>query len=96
MPRIFKYVYRIPPIDFFRNLIVEGGLSDAFPYCEAPSVFHDMPDIPRDDTVYKFFVPYDGGEMVPVYLCKGDNNGDTYLFSNYDWLSYLTKNAEAV
>lgn len=85
----FGFIYRVPAVDFFNGLLVEG------PSETADDVINELPDEPRDGEVYKFYVPMDDG-IIPVYLCKGDNNGDTYLFSHRDWLSYLTKNAERV
>lgn len=82
------YVYLIPPIDFWKNAIVAGEK-------ETMHVLALMPEKPRDGMVFKTFVPYDGC-LIPVYICKADNNGDTYLFSKQDFVSFYNNYVEEV
>lgn len=84
----FKYMWYIPPIDFWNNAIVA---SDE----ETIKVLKNMPEEPRDNIVYKTYVPGDT-ELVTVYICKADNNGDTYLFSDEDFISFYNKNARRI
>lgn len=68
----FKYIWRGSPIDFWENAIVTNE-------AETARVFSDMPEPSRDDIVYKTYVPGDT-ELVPLYMCKADNNGTIYFF----------------
>lgn len=82
------HVYCMPAIDFWRGAIVAGDK-------ETKHILGLMPEEPRDGMVFKTFVPYDGG-LLPVYICKADNNGDTYLFSKHDFVSFYNKYVEEV
>lgn len=73
----FRYVYMTSPIDWWENAIMPTEE-------ERERVISQMPEEPRCKTVYKLYVPYPGGcEIVPIYLCKADNNGTVYIFSDY-------------
>ena len=73
----FKYIYWTFPIDWWGNAIIATEE-------ETNRVLYQMPEEPRDKRVYKLYVPYPGGsEIVPIYLCKADNNGTVYIFSDY-------------
>lgn len=77
--RRFKYMYCMGPIDYW------GGASVADPDIEY-AVLEQMPDEPRDGIVYKLLLPnpdYDY-QLRPIYLCKGENNGTVYIFSDWD------------
>jgi hypothetical protein len=42
-----------------------------------------MPEPPRAPIVYKLLYFYAGEqELFPIYLCKADNNGTVYVFSD--------------
>ena len=42
-----------------------------------------MPEEPRDGSVYKLYVPCpDTFQLEPIYLCKAENNGTVYIFSD--------------
>lgn len=74
----YKYCYMTSPIDIW-----DGATIAEFEATQ--NVIRQMPDIPRDGNVYKLLIPYEGNpELAPIYLCKGDNNGDTYIFSDFD------------
>jgi len=83
---MFNYMWTLPPIDEFSDLIiVDGSTRD--------NVISNMPEVERTNNVYKMYIPYDNF-IVPVYLCKADNNGTVYLFSDYDVFGYLIKNVK--
>lgn len=69
------YGYRTAPCDFWDGI----ALADEF---ERKVILSLMPDEPRDYTVYKSYLPGNGYDLEVFYFCKGDNNGDTYIFSN--------------
>lgn len=79
----FKFIYRIPPIDFWANAIIASEE-------ESARVLDQMPEEPRENIVFKTYVPGDT-ELIPVYICKADNNGDTYVFSDEDFVSLYIK-----
>lgn len=72
----FKFIYEHEPIDFF-----EGSLSVSNE--EELRVLTQMPEESRDSRVYKTYIPY-GCMLVPIYMCKADNNGTTYIFTDYN------------
>lgn len=73
----FKHIYMAPPIDWWGNAMMATEE-------ETCRVLSQMPEEPRDERVYKLYVPYpSGNEIVPIYLCKADNNGTVYIFSDY-------------
>ena len=74
----FKHIYGIPPIDFWEGSVYP---SEAEHY----DVLEQMPEAPRSDTVHKLYVPIPGyPELIPIFLCKADNNGTVYIFSDYE------------
>lgn len=80
----FAYVWSSPPIDFWEGAII----------CtieERERVMAQMPEPARNDIVLKTFMP---GDIImrPIYMCKADNNGSIYYFSDFDFISYYTKN----
>lgn len=77
----FKHIYLMDPIDFWDK----AELADSI---IAEEVLKQMPEGPRDGYVYKLLWPYPP-MIAEVYLCKADNNGTTYLFSNFDIIKSL-------
>ena len=78
----FNYIYSLPPIDFWDN--VQMATLE-----ETHRVLENMPEPPRQfENVYKTFVPFES-EIVPVFMCKADNNGTVYLFCDNDIYTYL-------
>lgn len=77
MTRGFKHCWSFSPIDFWENGIVCGVE-------EQERILASMPDEPRRPLeLCKVYVPVPGHiELEPVYLCKGDNNGTTYMFAD--------------
>ena len=73
----FKHIYSSMPIDWWDNATIAT--------CEeSERVLEQMPEGPRDGIVYRLYVPYPQGAMlVPIFLCKADNNGTVYIFSDY-------------
>lgn len=53
---------------------------------ERETILALMPEESRDDKVYKSYLPGNGYDLEPVYFCKADNNGTTYIFSNFEFL----------
>ena len=84
----FKYIWRIPPIDFWAGAMI----ADA---SETKKVLNSMPEEPRSETVYVTYVPGDT-ELTPVYICKADNNGTTYLFADEDVFGFHERYAECI
>lgn len=73
----FEYVYLISAIDFWDG----AQIADRY---ETEAVLNQMPET-RDDIVYKLYLPCPGSSSIlPVYLCKADNNGTTYIFSRWN------------
>lgn len=73
----FEHIYMSPPIDWWGNAILATEE-------ESGRVLSQMPEEPRDGNVYKLYVPYPNGfKIVPIYLCKAENNGTVYIFSDY-------------
>ena len=79
MEETFAYIYEMEPLDEYDGLTVAS-------YREAYRVFRAMPEEPRDYVVLKAYMPMIGlgCGLAPYYLCKADNNGTTYIFSDYD------------
>jgi len=72
----FSYIYGMPPIDFWEGSVFP---SEAEHY----AVLSQMPEEPRSEIVHKLFIPVPGNpELVPVFLCKAENNGTVYMFSD--------------
>lgn len=82
----FNHVYMMDPIDFWEKATLADEYTTA-------AVLAQMPEPPRNETVYKLILP-DPPEFSEVYLCKADNNGTIYIFSNFDLHSvfrYITE-----
>ena len=80
----FKNIYEAEPIDFWDR----AELADEY---TTAAVLEQMPETPRDGKVYKIPFP-NPPELSEIYLCKADNNGTIYIFSNFDIHKvYLTK-----
>jgi len=77
---VFKYVYWTFPIDFWSGACVaEDDIAEA--------VLDQMPEAPRNGAVYKLMLPNPGDpSLCPIYLCKADNNGTIYIFSDWNIL----------
>ena len=74
----FKHIYEMAPIDHWENALVPSTE-------EADRVLAQMPEEPRDFRVYKLLMFKNGEyELFPVYLCKAENNGTVYIFSDID------------
>lgn len=72
----FAYIYEIAPIDFWDNCLTPSME-------EEERVLYQMPEAPRTPVVYKLLYFYAGEqELFPIYLCKADNNGTVYVFSD--------------
>ena len=72
----FMHIYAIPPIDLWENALVPS-------MDEELRVMAYMPEEPRDGWVYKLYVPCpDTFQLEPIYLCKAENNGTVYIFSD--------------
>ena len=70
------------PIDFWEKAeLADRIIQDA--------VLEQMPETPRDGDVYKLVIP-DPPMLREIYLCKADNNGTTYIFSDFD-ITYFTR-----
>lgn len=72
----FKYIWWSNPIDFYENAMIPSQE-------ETERVLSQMPEPFRGEFVCKCIVPYDSCFAV-LYTCKADNNGTTYIFSDYD------------
>ena len=79
---MFEYIYLIPPIDSWDNAIVASEK-------ETMCVLDQMPESPRDGVIYKTHIPYDG-KLITIYMCKADNDGDVYIFSHEDFVSFYS------
>ena len=72
----FNYIYEIAPIDYWENALTPSME-------EADRVLAQMPEESRDRRVYKLIMFKNGEyELFPVYLCKAENNGTVYIFSD--------------
>ncbi len=79
---MFKFMWVMEsPIDFFEGAMIASEE-------EAERVIDQMPEHPRHNVVFKVWVP-DEMCFTPVFICKADNNGDTYLFADRDVFGYL-------
>ena len=79
---VFKHIYQMDPIDFWEKAeLADRIIQDA--------VLEQMPETPRDGDVYKLVIP-DPPMLREIYLCKADNNGTTYIFSDFD-ITYFTR-----
>lgn len=85
---MFKYVWKISAIDFFEGAMIASEN-------EKERVLKQMPEEPRYDVVFKVWVPGDV-EFTPVFVCKADNNGDTYLFADDDVFKFLQNDLKRV
>lgn len=67
--------------------------------CLWQEVLDNMPEEPREYKVYETLIPVPYYlAMIPIYLCKADNNGTVYVLSRYNfdlgdlgWYSYNGK-----
>ena len=84
----FNHIWWTFPIDFWENAIVAGDE-------EAQRVLSQMPEEPRDNLVFKTYMPWDG-ELAVIYMCKADNNGTIYLFSDENIFGYYDRSIEEV
>lgn len=46
-------------------------------------IMQRMPELPRNQRVYKTYFPYQD-RLEPIYFCKAENNGTTYMFTEHD------------
>lgn len=72
----YRYVWRGLPIDFWEGAMVAG-------IDETNTILAQMPEEPREEMVLMTYVPYDCG-LVPLFMCKADNNGSVYFFCDFD------------
>ncbi len=84
----FDFIWAGNPIDFWENTIIPNNE-------EYERVMAQMPETPRDNVVLKTYIPADG-KLSPVYMCKADNNGTIYFFSDFDFVSYYNHSLELV
>jgi hypothetical protein len=76
------HIFSIAPIDNWAGATIANSK-------ETERVLSMMPETPRDNTVYKIPVVIGGcPELAAAYLCKADNNGTVYIFTNVD-LSFI-------
>lgn len=76
----FKHIYQCQPIDYWEKAELADDII-------AEEVLKQMPEEPRYRDVYKLLVPAPPS-LTEIYLCKADNNGTVYIFSNSDLLYY--------
>lgn len=68
------YVYQLPDaVDFWT-----GAQMIDNPVLES-EILERMPEEPRIPLVLQVFFPYKNN-LEPIYLCKAENNGTTYMF----------------
>lgn len=72
----FKHIYQCEPIDYWEKAELADDII-------TKAVLKQMPDEPRDGCVYKLLIPDPPG-LTEIYLCKADNNGTVYIFSDVD------------
>lgn len=72
----FKYVYSMDPIDIWEKAERADSIIEE-------AVIRQMPECPRYPEVFKLVMP-DPPMLREVYLCKADNNGTIYIFSDFD------------
>lgn len=84
----FKFIWWTFPIDEWEFAICTS-------LEETERVLTQMPEAPRTGDVYKTFIPHDGC-LVPIFMCKADNNGTVYVFSDYDIATTIKNDFEAV
>jgi hypothetical protein len=83
MTKPFPYIYEMAPIDFWDNCLTPSME-------EEERVLKQMPEKPRIPTVYKLLYFFAGEcELFPIFLCKADNNGTVYVFSDRSLYSAL-------
>lgn len=69
------YVYSLSePVDFWTGaqILDDPALEEV--------ILEMMPEAPRVPVILKVFFPYKNS-LEPIYLCKADNNGTTYMFT---------------
>lgn len=76
MTHEYRFIWHGLPIDFWEHAEVAG-------IDETAAVLAQMPEEPRTEIVYATWVPYECS-LVPLYMCKADNNGTTYFFCDFD------------
>ena len=79
----YRYMRAGDPIDFWEHAEVAN-------IDEVENVLRQMPEEPRDGTVLKTWVPYDCS-LVPLFMCKADNNGTTYFFCDFDIVDHYAR-----
>ena len=74
---MFEHIFILfDPIDFWeRAELADQIIQEA--------VLEQMPESPRDGKVYKILFP-NPPYLTEIYLCKADNNGTIYIFSNFN------------
>lgn len=79
----FKYVYMRSPIDFWEGATIPNETITR-------SVLDQLPDVPRDEIVYCCYIPVEGDpELKPIYMTKRDNNGDVFIYADWDFSKAL-------
>ena len=78
----FKYIYQCEPIDYWEKAELADNII-------ADEVLKQMPEEARDGCVYKLLV-LNPPSFTEIYLCKADNNGTVYIFSNIDLIRIMT------
>ena len=74
----FDYIYENGPIDFWEGATIPSDEG-------TQRVLRQMPEEPMSRIVYKLYIFHsEYYELIPVYLCKADNNGTVYIFSDYN------------
>ena len=84
----FRHIWRGLPIDFWEYAMVANIDEEA-------RVLRQMPEEPRDGSVFKVYVPFDCC-LVPLFMCKADNNGSVYFFCDFDIVHEYTRSWEAL
>lgn len=70
------FIYRIQPVDWWDGAAIADSVTTA-------QILEMMPEEPRTADVYVIRFPYES-EMKEVYLCKAENNGTVYVFTEFD------------
>ena len=86
--KAFNNIWSGTPIDFWGNAVIASAE-------ESDRVLRQMPEAPRAKIVFKTYLPCDC-ELIPVYMCKADNNGTVYFFSDKNFMNYYLDEIEGV
>lgn len=78
----FRCIFAGDPIDFWEHAIVAS-------MDECHRVLAQMPETSREELVLKTYIPMDA-ELVPLYMCKADNNGTVYFFCDQNFVDYYS------